>query len=320
MICTRNRPEILRSCLASISNSLRLPGETLVIDQSADELTRHVVEEFAENPAFNLRYFHHDGVGHTSARNIGVKLSRGDIIAYTDDDCRVDELWTTKIMEEFERSCPDCVCGRTIPANHSERPRLALLSTLNLHARKLVRNRCNPLLVGRGNNMAFRRLDLVEMGGFNEKIGVGTSVYAGDDADVLYRLVRAGGTIVMAPDVVVWHCQPDTWRMVVQKKRGYAISFAAIFSIRALQGDAYAAMLLCGKILYEGLYLFLGGMLTMRGRMMQIGWHSLAGTISGMKHVFNRELKSEIRNLGANSQSSLDMPADTVPAEYRSIT
>lgn len=316
VICTRDRPEALRACLGSISDSLLLPGEVWVIDQSGDELTHQVVDEFTPNSPLNLRYYRHNGIGHTSARNIGAKISQGRIIAYTDDDCIVDESWTSDIIKEFEKSSVNCVCGRTIAANHKERPKLALISTLNPHTRRVVRKRCNPLLVGRGNNIAFRRSDLLAIGGFNEKIGVGTPVYAGDDADIIYRLVQAGGTIIVTPDAVVRHTQPNRWQMVTQKKRGYAISFAAIFSIKAVQGDVYAGMLLSGKLLYEAIYLLLGGILTMRRHMAQVGWHSLIGSLSGMKFLFNRDFRAEMHRLGITAyKANLNRATNDVPLE-----
>lgn len=310
-ICTRDRPEYIRACLGSIRDGSSLPGEVWVIDQSSDDRSSQVVDEFLRDSELPLHYYRHNGIGHTSARNTGARLCLSPIIAYTDDDCLVDKSWLSHMAKAFEEPSVNCVCGMTIPADHTDRPPEAHLSTFTPAAHKVVRSRCNPLAVGRGNNMAFRRADLLALGGFNETIGVGTSLYAGDDTDIFYRLVQAGGAIAVVPEAIVYHAQPESWQMVMRKKRGYAVSFAAIFAIKAVQGDAYAGALLSAKLMYESIYLFLGGALTMRGRMAEIGWHSMMGSLSGIKHVMNRDFRTEMRRLSVTACAArLDMVAD----------
>jgi len=304
VICTRDRPEALRSCLRSVAGSTRRPCEVVVVDQSSDGHTAEVIEKFSAASPFPLRYLHLDTVGHTKARNAGIRASRGQIIAFTDDDCVVDAGWLDAVSREFARSPANCVCGQTRPASHQERPRPALLSTLNHHRRRLVRGKHNPITVGRGNNMAFRKDDLVRLGGFNEQIGVGTSVYAGDDLDLFYRLLEAGGSIMHAPDAIVLHAQPDDWETVVRKKRGYAISAAAVLAGRARYGDLYAGVLLGCKILYEFGYLLCGGALRLNPRLAAIGWHSLLGSLSGLKYLLNGTFCDEARRLTRSARES----------------
>ncbi len=310
VVCTRDRPEALRTCLESISRSLLLPREVVVIDQSSNDGAKLVAAECISNSDLHIRYYQHNGIGHTTARNIGIRMSLGYIIAFTDDDCVVDKSWLQAICTAFEKSCANCICGQTIAASHHERPKSARLSTFRPLRPRTVRGLCNPLMVGRGNNMAFRRSDLLKIGGFNEKIGVGTSVYAGDDTDIFYRLILAKGTIAVTPEVIIHHAQPDNWQMVIRKKRGYAISFSAIFAGKAMHGDIYAGMLLLGKFMYEAVFLLLGGVLSMRRHVAEIGWHSLMGSLSGLKFAFNRDFTSEIGRLAITARkANLEMPA-----------
>jgi glycosyltransferase involved in cell wall biosynthesis len=289
------------------------PLEVVVVDQSCSSAARKVVSDCAEKTLLNLRYYHHTGCGHTAARNIGIRMSRGDIIAFTDDDCLADERWISAIIQEFRLTGANCVCGRTVAANHRERRGPAYLSTLRLDERRVINRICNPLFVGRGNNMAFRREDIVALGGFNERIGVGTSVYAGDDTDILYRLLKSGGTVAATPHAVIRHAQPDDWANVIRKKRGYAISFSAIFSGKAVNGDVYAGMLVTGKLLYEAVFLFGRGVLFMQKDVAQVGWHSMMGSLSGLKYIFDRGFTGEIGRLAAVARkSSLE---DCAPAQ-----
>jgi len=304
VICTRNREKALRNCLRSIAESASRPFEVLVVDQSTNGRTEKAVTEESAKSPFPMLYMHLDTVGHTKARNAGVRASHGQIIAFTDDDCLVDTGWLDALSREFTDSRVSCVCGRTQPADHRERPKAALLSTLDHYRRRLVRGKHNPVTVGRGNNMAFRKADLLMLGGFNERIGVGTSLYAGDDLDLFYRLMEAGGYIVHTPDAVVLHAQPDDWQLVLRKKRGYAISAAAVLCARIRYGDLYAGTLLIGKIVYEFGCLLCGGVIRMNRRLASIGWHSFVGSLSGLKYLLNRDFCAEIHRLSRSARDS----------------
>ena len=297
VVCTRDRPDDVKSCLRSLCYSRLRPLEVLVVDQSSDGDTARVVGELGRLSPLPVRYLRLDTAGLTKARNAGIRASRGEIVAFTDDDCIVDALWLDAVRRELGGSHVSCLCGQTKPASHGERPRPALLSTLNHDRRRLVRGKHNPIAIGRGNNMAFRRDDLLKLGGFNEQIGVGASLCAGDDLDIFYRVLEVGGSIVHAPDAVVLHAQPDDWRAVVRKKRGYSISAAAILASRARYGDLYAGLLLIGKTLYEFGYLFCGGLLRMNRCLAAIGWNSFVGSLCGLKYVLDRTFCEEVRRL-----------------------
>ncbi|MHB0912761.1 MAG: glycosyltransferase family 2 protein [Armatimonadota bacterium] len=299
IICTRDRPEHLSRCLASISAMSTPPYEVVVVDQSASGYTRKVVE----TSGLPIRYLHLDCVGHTKARNAGVKLARGAVVAFTDDDCTVHSEWISTIAAEFADPGVSCVCGATLPMDCAH-PKECRISTLPLRRRRVLVGLRNPVCAGRGNNMALRRSEILDLGGFNEAIGVGTNIYAGDDVDLFYRLLLAGRSIVQTPYALVYHAQPDDWEGVVHKKRGYAISVSALFACRAGQGDIFAGALLLGKLAYEALWLLTGGLLRMNRQVARIGWHSLAGTLSGLKHLTNPHLRAEAARLATQARSA----------------
>ena len=317
IICTRDRPEALKECLRSVVKSNLRPLEVLIVDQSDNGHAKKWISQLAQKIPLNLRYLHLDSVGHTKARNEGVKASRGNIVAFTDDDCLVNDEWLNAMASEFNNPAVNCVCGHTFPANHKDRPKEAFLSTLNHQQRRLVTGRGNPILIGRGNNMAFRKSDLLKLGGFNEQIGVGTKLYAGDDFDLFYRLLESGGIIVHTPNAVILHVQPDDWQSILRKKRGYSISTAAVLAARMKYGDLYAGLLLSGKIFYELGCLMFGGALLMKWRTAAIGWHSFAGSFSGMRYVFNRRFCDEVHRLSLHARKLYGStnPCDTEPCE-----
>lgn len=301
VICTRNRPEQFARCLMSVAESSVRPLEVVVVDQSSSDCTGKVIEALSSKLVVPVHYLRLETVGHTVARNVGIKESRGDIIAFTDDDCTVDIHWLEFLSREFRNHRVSGVCGQTRPANHADRPGPALISTVMCDERKLLRGRRNPVTIGKGNNMAFRRKDLLSLGCFNEQIGCGTKVFAGDDTDLFYRLLSVGGVIVRAPEAVVLHSQPDDLREVVKKKRGYSVSAAAVLASRVRYGDMYAAGLLFAKLLYEFGFLFCGGILRMNRWLTAIGWNSMLGTVSGMRYLLNNDFCSGFHRLSEHA-------------------
>lgn len=319
VICTRNRAEVLAECLQSIANNKLRPFEILVVDQSTNDSTADVVREFSATVPCAVRYLHHGYQGLTKARNIGLKASTGDIVAFTDDDCIADPGWLEAIAREFRDPRISCVCGQTRPVHCWGRPKTAMLSTLNHSGRRVVRGKHNPLMLGRGNNMAFRRVDLMKLGGFNECIGVGQPINAGDDSDVLYRFLESGRYVVHTPDAVVLHRQPADWRRVLEKKHGYSASAAAILCARLRYGDIYAGMLLAGKIAYEFCWLFLGGIIRMNLMHASVGWHSFTGSLSGLGCFFKKDFCREVRRLTMLARER-DVRRDTIAQPIRHRT
>lgn len=67
-----------------------------------------------------------------------------------------------------------------------------------------------------GCNMAFRKVALKSIGGFDPQFHV-----AGDDVDVCWRLQQAGWTLGFCPAAVVWHHRRNSVRAYWKQQSGY---------------------------------------------------------------------------------------------------
>ena len=74
----------------------------------------------------------------------------------------------------------------------------------------------DPIEVGHGANMGFRRVALEAIGGFDTSLGGGARFRAAEDHDVFWRVLRAGWAGVYEPAALVTHRQ---WRSRVQAVR-----------------------------------------------------------------------------------------------------
>jgi glycosyltransferase involved in cell wall biosynthesis len=119
VVPTRNRPEHAAACARSI---LRGDGfeELIFVDQSDEDATDKALSAISDA---RLRHVRSGLRGVTNGRNVGIDLSRGTVVAFTDDDCRVPPDWAHRIASVFS-SDPGAavVCGRVrVPDEIQER-------------------------------------------------------------------------------------------------------------------------------------------------------------------------------------------------------
>jgi glycosyltransferase involved in cell wall biosynthesis len=180
VIPTRNRAGSLGRTLQALVRQT-LPGERfeviVVSDGGGDETEAAVVRLAPLLP--NLRFLAQPPRGPAAARNRGLGAARGEIVAFTDDDCRPEREWLRNLLDCFAAN-PEAlgVEGRTT----TEEEKLTPLThqVVNLHG-GYSRPTCN---------IAYRREALVEVGGFDEAY-----VFNGEDEDLALAVGERGAIV-----------------------------------------------------------------------------------------------------------------------------
>ncbi len=211
VVCTRDRHDMLRQCLASLAQLDYPDFHVVVVDNApTDERTRLVVSEAG------FGYVCERTPGLDWARNAGIAAARHDIIAFTDDDVRVDAAWLRAIAAALADPAVAGVTGLVLPAelatpaqhwfeayghgmSKGDHPRL--FHRDDMTPRQLIRAQD----VGVGANMAFRRSALEAIGGFDTAMDVGTPAQGAGDLDIFHRLLMAGSAIRYEPSARVYH-------------------------------------------------------------------------------------------------------------------
>jgi GT2 family glycosyltransferase len=219
VVCTRDRPEGALVTLRGLIASHYQPFEIALVDNapSSDMTKNMVLAEFGDDP--RVRYVREPRPGLSCARNRGVAEATTEIIAFTDDDVRVDPWWLDGIARGFRQSDDvACVTGLTRTATidnavelyFDQRGAWGLLCERRVF--DLTENRDDsPLypysagVFGTGANFAMTRSALSELGGFDEALGAGTPCGGGEDLDMFMRTVLAGHRLVYEPSAIVSH-------------------------------------------------------------------------------------------------------------------
>jgi GT2 family glycosyltransferase len=262
VVCTRNRPESVMVTLRGLAALRYGPFEVVVVDNapSSDATKDAVLREFGDDR--RIRYVREVRPGLSCARNRGLTEATGDIVAFTDDDVRVDPWWLTGIARGF-RSAPDVACVTGLIATAE----IDNTTQLYFHLREgwgascerrvydLTENRDeSPLypytvgLFGSGANFAVSRVVLQEVGGFNEALGAGTPSGGGEDLNLFMRLILAGHRIVYEPSAIVSHVHRTDLAQLAQQMRAYGSGCTAALTA-IIMGDARARRELPPKVM-----------------------------------------------------------------------
>lgn len=212
VVCTRNRADLLRRCIAALK-ALDYPDyEILIVDNApSTEATRDLV---AADPA--LRYVREDRPGLDWARNRGISAAKHDIIAYTDDDTTPDRHWLAGLAEAFAEPAVGFVTGLVTPMTLDTDARLYFEDTYGGMGKgfdAITRDPANmpshDLLwasaLGVGANMAFRKSVFEHCGPFDPALDVGTVTRGGGDIEMFHRALAGGIVHVYQPAALVWH-------------------------------------------------------------------------------------------------------------------
>lgn len=213
IVCTRNRPDALRRCLASLMALNPAPMEILVVDNAPDRPdTRAVGDAFP-----GVTWIPEARPGLSRARNAGLRHARGEILAWTDDDTTVHPRWIGAIQSVFADPTLSAMTGLVLAGSLETSAQLRFERdfggfqrgyrpfTLDREFFEKTKARGVPTwIAGAGANMAFRRTVFDRLGPFDERLGAGAAGCS-EDSEYWYRILAEGGSIRYEPTAVVNH-------------------------------------------------------------------------------------------------------------------
>ena len=237
VVCTYNRAAKLPDCLQGLL-AMKVPEgvtwELVCVDNNSTDNTKQVIEDFGRRSSIPIRYVFEKQQGSSHAKNAGLRLAAGEIVAMTDDDCIADPDWLAAIRREFQAdSALDFLGGRVELHNKDDMP-------ISIRTSRERVDFTPSALFGLipGCNMAFRRRVIGETGLFDPDFGAGARIPSAEDAEFVYRAYKADFKIVYVPDVLIYH---DHGRRTEGEReklmRLYLIGRGAFYMKYMLRGD-----------------------------------------------------------------------------------
>jgi len=238
ILCTRNRSRRLVPCLDRVADSgrrARAGWELVVVDNGSTDDTQEVLGAWARGAGLDVKVVTEPRAGLSAARNRGTEASRGELLAFVDDDCLVGPDWLSAVVAAYQSvPRPDLVGGRVDLADDAD----ARVSIRTFDDPLDIRDfgvLCERLI---GCNFSVRAEALRRIGRFDERLGAGTPGGSAEDFDVFYRLLKAGFRLRYEPSVRLSHAhgRRDP-REIAALGRQYARGRGALYAKHALMGD-----------------------------------------------------------------------------------
>lgn len=252
VVPTRDRPDDARRCLESLSSVDYPHWDVVLVDQSDNDATLTVVREY-ERHLPNLTHTYLRERGASRARNKGIELSQGGILAFVDDDCTVKADWLNQVASAFKRHPEvDLIFGTVSAAPHDEKE--YFIPTFDAR-REAIKKGWRAFLHTEGISagMYLRRNVVSRVGTFDTNLGPGAPLFpCAEDIDYLYRVLYAGCGVLKTPRIVVEHHGARDYKSgaVARLLRtyGYASGAADMKFLRA--GRPIALVLIASHALY----------------------------------------------------------------------
>lgn len=212
VVATLDRCNYLRLCLDALARQTAgfESFEVIVVDNGSVDETAEVVRGFC-GQGRNVSYVYEERPGLSAARNAGIRASRAEIVAFTDDDAVPDPQWVERIATRYEMLGDEVAVlgGEVRPIWEAPRPDWLtneLLRPLSAGllwgpTARLVREEEWLVEV----NIAYRRSRLIEFGGFAEQLGRVGDTLLSCEGLVNLLMARAGLQAYYDPSILVGH-------------------------------------------------------------------------------------------------------------------
>jgi glycosyltransferase involved in cell wall biosynthesis len=193
IIPTHNRKLLLKRTLESLAKqTIESSFEVIVVDDGSSDGTSELVTRVSKSVNYPLAYLHQEKSGPASARNLGLNHAKGEIIAFTDDDCIPEPQWLKEIAVAFRDPEVWAVSGTV----WSEIPPGPFVHSLISHS--FTVSATDHFMT---SNFSVRREIAKKIGLFDTRFKDPWF----EDYDFAYRIRARGGKIATVPEARIHH-------------------------------------------------------------------------------------------------------------------
>ncbi|MEM8576542.1 MAG: glycosyltransferase [Pseudomonadota bacterium] len=203
VVVSRGRPDALSLCLTGLAQ-LRYPAFEVVVVADPDGISAAA----AAPSAALLKLVPFDAPNISAARNAGIAVAAGEVVAFIDDDAVPEPTWLSHLIAPFAQPEVGAAGGFVLGRNglsfqwRGQRlDRFAAGTELPLGEDAVILTpEPGTAIKTEGTNMAVRREALVALGGFDPAYH-----FFLDETDLNMRLAAAGYATALVPRAQVHH-------------------------------------------------------------------------------------------------------------------
>jgi GT2 family glycosyltransferase len=218
IVATVGRAQELNRMLASIAGQKLKGVQLIIVDQNSCDRVEQLLADWNDS----LSYVHiRSPRGLSRARNAGIKLASGRIVCFPDDDCWYPDEFLVQVVQWFDQHREyDFLCCTAQDGSGRE-----VASRWPRHS--LAIDRVSVLRACASASLFMRRTALDEIGGFDEKMGLGaaTPFQSAEDSDLALRCMDRGGKGWFAKQFYVYHPHKGAGGAADSRALGYGMGF-----------------------------------------------------------------------------------------------
>lgn len=113
-----NTERYLAECLDSVINQTYADLEIILVDDGSSDDSGAIAKEYLKNDA-RIKYIYQNNSGVSSARNVGIKKSKGEYICFVDSDDYVSNDFVTNLLDDITKYSADIVTTVTSTELHT---------------------------------------------------------------------------------------------------------------------------------------------------------------------------------------------------------
>ena len=216
VVCTHSLedyPKLVKAVESLLAQTHRAREIIVSVDGNPDLYARFV-SQYQSHPEVRAVLLEKNS-GVSEARNAGIRVAKGEAIAFMDDDAMADKDWLKQLLAIYQESDAVAVGGKILPIWPERRPDylpeeldwLVGVTNDGFAAEKVteVRNTYGP-------NMSFRREVFREVGLFSRVFGfLGKSYVQAEEPELAIRMKRRFGKgMIYNPKAIVYHHIPPS--------------------------------------------------------------------------------------------------------------
>lgn len=208
-------PDLI-SCLQAQTYPIDLV-EYLLVDNASSDRTAATIQTAAQNYP-QIRYLSETKIQSSyAARNTGIRNATGEIVAFTDADCRPQPNWLNDLMQPFQDATVGIVAGEVIGLPGQTLLEKYAEANDTLSQKYTLKHPFCPY--GQTANLAIRKEIFKQVGLFRPYMTTG------GDADICWRIQReTAWKISFAPEAIVKHRHRSTVKEFKSQWRRYGRS------------------------------------------------------------------------------------------------